>query len=191
MSLEQRQHLEIRLEPRWSSPLLALVLWWQIGLGRVSCPTWIRIKAANVVLSGLLGVAVIGGGWWFVNMGLMQDAESLLPNIEVEEATEIEATPETDMVDLDVFRRSSLFSSLRRSDRSSREPRTNPVELLEMLELKGVLGGENPRAIIVYKQTRQAHTVFVGDMLGEFEIMEIKPRSVMLKWREDTFELSL
>jgi hypothetical protein len=71
------------------------------------------------------------------------------------------------------------------------EPKTNPVELLALIELQGVLGGARPRAMIQYKRTQEAVTVSVGDDLGEFEVVEIGERSVVLKWRNELFELSL
>jgi len=71
------------------------------------------------------------------------------------------------------------------------EPKTNPVELLALIELQGVLGGARPRAMIQYKRTGEAVTVSVGDDLGEFQVLEIRERSVVLKWREELFELSL
>jgi hypothetical protein len=71
------------------------------------------------------------------------------------------------------------------------EPKTNPVDLLALIELQGVLGGSHPRAMIQYKRTQEAVTVSVGDDLGEFKVMEIRERSVVLKWREELFELSL
>jgi hypothetical protein len=70
-------------------------------------------------------------------------------------------------------------------------PKTNPVELLALIELQGVLGGSRPRAMIQYKRTRETVTVSVGDDLGEFQVVEIRERSVVLKWRDELFELSL
>ena len=72
-----------------------------------------------------------------------------------------------------------------------REPRTNPVELLRLIQLQGVLGGANPKAMVLYKQTKETVTVSVGDDLGEFQVVEIRERSVVLKWRNELFEISL
>ena len=72
-----------------------------------------------------------------------------------------------------------------------KEPKTNPVELLRLIELQGVLGGDNPRAMVLYKRTKETVTVSVGDDLGDFEVVEIRERSVVLKWRDELFELSL
>ena len=72
-----------------------------------------------------------------------------------------------------------------------KEPKTNPVELLRLIELQGVLGGKNPRAMVLYKRTKETVTVSVGDDLGDFEVVEIRERSVVLKWRNELFELSL
>lgn len=74
---------------------------------------------------------------------------------------------------------------------TTRKPKTNPVELLGLIELQGVLGGSNPRAIILYKRSKKTVTVSVGDDLGEFKVMEIRERGVILKWRDELFELSL
>ncbi len=88
--------------------------------------------------------------------------------------------------------RNDLFKVLKpKKNNKKKEPKTNPVELLRLLELQGVLGGENPRAIVFYKRTKKTATVSVGDDLGEFEVMEIREKSVILKWREELFELSL
>ena len=88
--------------------------------------------------------------------------------------------------------RNDLFKVLKpKKNNTKKEPKTNPVELLRLLELQGVLGGDSPRAIIFYKRTKKTATVSVGDDLGEFEVMEIREKSVILKWREELFELSL
>lgn len=88
--------------------------------------------------------------------------------------------------------RLDLFGVTRPQNRAApKGPKTNPVELLQLLELQGVLGGKNPKAIIVYKKTNDSHTLSVGDDLGEFKVKEIKDRSVILQWREELFELSL
>ena len=71
------------------------------------------------------------------------------------------------------------------------EPRTNPVELLALIELQGVLGGDEPRAMVRYKRTGEALVVSAGDDLGEFKVAEIRKRSVVLSWRNELFELSL
>lgn len=88
--------------------------------------------------------------------------------------------------------RNDLFKVAKpKVDNRKKEPKTNPAELLRLLELQGVLGGDNPRAIVFYKRTKETITVSEGDGLGEFEVMEIRERSVILKWREELFELSL
>ena len=45
--------------------------------------------------------------------------------------------------------------------------------------------------MVQYKRTQEAVTVSVGDDLGEFQVVEIRERSVVLKWRDELFELSL
>ena len=88
--------------------------------------------------------------------------------------------------------RNDLFKVAKpKKDNKKKAPKTNPVELLRLLELQGVMGGDSPRAIVFYKRTKETVTVSVGDGLGEFEVTEIRERSVILKWREELFELSL
>ena len=88
--------------------------------------------------------------------------------------------------------RNDLFKVLKpKKNNTKKEPKTNPVELLRLLELQGVLGGDSPRAIVFYKRTKKTVTVSVGDDLGEFGVMEIREKSVILKWRDELFELSL
>ena len=88
--------------------------------------------------------------------------------------------------------RNDLFKVLKpKKNNTKKKPKTNPVELLRLLELQGVLGGERPRAIVFYKRTKKTVTVSVGDDLGEFEVREIREKSVILKWRDELFELSL
>ena len=72
-----------------------------------------------------------------------------------------------------------------------KEPKTNPVELLKRIELQGVMGGSSPKAIVQYRHNKKTVTVSAGDDLGEFKVMEIRERSVILKWRDELFELSL
>lgn len=72
-----------------------------------------------------------------------------------------------------------------------RQPRVNPVKLLEQIELQGVIGGARPRAMVMYKNSNETVTISAGDDLGEFQVMEIKEGSVVLKWRDELFELSL
>jgi hypothetical protein len=88
--------------------------------------------------------------------------------------------------------RSDLFLVPRTQEAAKpKAPKTNPVELLRLIQLQGVLGGSNPKAMVLYKQTRETVTVSVGDDLGEFEVVEIRERSVILKWRDELFEISL
>jgi len=49
--------------------------------------------------------------------------------------------------------------------------------------------GVSRSAIIMYKKNGEYSTVSVGDDLGEFKVQEIGAGSVVLKWREDLFEL--
>lgn len=88
--------------------------------------------------------------------------------------------------------RQDLFAVPRsRQQEQPRAPKTNPVELLRLIQLQGVLGGAHPRAMVLYKQTKETVTVSVGDDLGEFQVVEIRERSVVLKWRDELFEISL
>lgn len=88
--------------------------------------------------------------------------------------------------------RNDLFKIPKTKKENTRKtPKTNPVELLGLIELQGVLGGKTPKAIILYKRTQKTSTVSVGDDLGEFMVVEIRDRSVILKWRDELFELSL
>jgi hypothetical protein len=88
--------------------------------------------------------------------------------------------------------RSDLFDApAPRKAAAKVEPKTNPVELLALIELQGVLGGDAPRAMVRYKRTGEAVIVSAGDDLGEFKVAEIRKRSVVLSWRNELFELSL
>jgi len=88
--------------------------------------------------------------------------------------------------------RNDLFKApASRKAARKQEPKTNPLELLNLIELQGVMGGDRPRAMIKYKSTGETITVSVGDDLGEFEVMDILVRSVVLQWRDELFELSL
>ncbi len=88
--------------------------------------------------------------------------------------------------------RADLFNvpKPRKSD-PGKQRNTKPIELLNLIELQGVMGGANPRAMVLYKRTRETVTVSVGDRMGEFTVVEIRQRSVVLKWRDETFELAL
>lgn len=70
-------------------------------------------------------------------------------------------------------------------------PKTNPTALLELITLKGLVGGTTPRAIVYHKRTKETYTVTVGENIGEFTVEAITARSVVLKWQEESFELTL
>jgi len=88
-----------------------------------------------------------------------------------------------------VSNRSSLFEGRQKIAVVEQAPKTNPAALLQLIELKGITGGVSRSAIIMYKKNGEYSTVSVGDDLGEFKVQEIGAGSVVLKWREDLFEL--
>lgn len=92
-------------------------------------------------------------------------------------------------IDLAPLTRSTLF----RSPVVRPQPKPSAVvpDLANELQLNGVIGGDNPQAIIFHKRTQQIHSVRVGQRFGEFEVVEIRPMRVVLKWRDETFELSI
>ncbi len=55
----------------------------------------------------------------------------------------------------------------------------------------GVLLGNEAKAILVHEKTQESQTVIVGSTMGEFEVIEIKKESVLVKSSEAEFKLEL
>ena len=160
-------------------------------LTRGAAADWRRLR----VLKMLLTTVLVSWGTWHV-LGALVDAtrpvsgaraQDLIAEVVVE-APEDSAARGTAGDDL----RDDLFSVPVDRPRVEREPpRTNPAELLALIELQGVIGGARPRAMVHFRQNQETVTVSAGDDLGQFEVIEIRERSVVLRWRDELFELSL
>jgi|GEM_PF-4250736 len=170
----------------------ALAEVWRAVLSRHPAADW--TKGRLLTLAVTLGVLIWAGGgiWGAVEAGL--DVGPALDSLALDK-------PETDNGDGDRVEgrrrlgaglRSDLFKvPTREKAKPGKGPTIGPAELLKLIELQGVMGGSNPRAMVLYKATNETVTVSVGDDLGEFEVMQIRDRSVVLKWRNEEFILSL
>lgn len=133
-------------------------------------------------LDGVLGLALSGPGSRLGALGLVRD----------DGGGDSSGAPAGNVAGSGPGLRDDLFAVPRtRQQEKPKAPKTNPVELLRLIQLQGVLGGAHPKAMVLYKQTRETVTVSVGDDLGEFQVVEIRERSVVLKWRDELFEISL
>lgn len=66
-----------------------------------------------------------------------------------------------------------------------------PSDLLANYALSGIIGGDNPQAIIEDKKTKSVYFLNKGQYLGNFKIEEIQEGKVILELRGERFELSL
>jgi hypothetical protein len=91
--------------------------------------------------------------------------------------------------DLGALANSSLF----RAPVVRARPKQSAIvpDLGNELQLHGVIGGDDPQAIIYHTRTQQTHSVRVGQKFGEFEVIEIHSMKVILQWRDETIELSM
>lgn len=153
---------------------------------------WAKGRLVTMVFSLFILIFGIGGILSLIVPGIKGDQSTLdLVAGGAEEGTPLESSVNVS-TDAKLKLRNDLFDVPKPTRKQKpKEPKTNPVELLRLIELQGVLGGSNPRAMVLYKRTKETVTVSVGDDLGEFEVVEIRERSVVLKWRNELFELSL
>ena len=165
---------------------------WQAIVSRNPATDWTKGRALIMVLTVMVVVWGFGGALTLLTTGPGEGLDRVgLTSEGTDDGSDGQAqvagrTQTSERLQNDLFK----VPKPRRSNKK-KEPKTNPVELLRLIELQGVLGGANPRAMVMYKRTKESVTVSVGDDLGEFEVMEIRERSVILKWREELFELSL
>ena len=153
---------------------------------------WAKGRMLAMVFTVLILIWGLGGTWDLIVAGPGLGTGIQGPVIEDLENRSESETKVSGGTNAKERMRNDLFKVAKpKKDNKKREPKTNPVELLRLLELQGVMGGDKPRAIVFYKRTKETVTVSVGDGLGEFEVTEIRERSVILKWREELFELSL
>lgn len=92
-------------------------------------------------------------------------------------------------LDLSVLGRARMFPE--QAPRS--QPRQSAIvpDLGNELQLHGVIGGDEPQAIIFHQRTQRTHSVRVGQKFGEFEVIEIHSMRVILQWRDQKIELSI
>lgn len=63
--------------------------------------------------------------------------------------------------------------------------------LVKDMNLMGIVSGENPQAVIEDKKTQKTYYLNKGQALGEFKIEDIQEGRVILKYKEERFELYL
>ncbi len=165
---------------------------WQVIISPSPANDWAKGRVLTMVVSlvavgwaliAVLGLVSPGMGEGLGRSGVMMEGDEIASG---ENASCADQSTQGGRL------RSDLFKIPKpKNENVKKAPKTNPVELLGLIELQGVLGGKTPRAIIMYKRTQKTSTVSVGDDLGEFMVVEIRDRSVILKWRDELFELSL
>lgn len=163
----------------------------ELVVTRGAVADWRRVRALRMALTVVLGVAVAAYGMVAVvdatrsvSGARAQDVPSSLEDDRAD-AAPTDAPPSEALRD-DLFTAAGARPVIERE-----KPRTNPAELLALIELQGVIGGARPRAMVHFRQSQETVTVSVGDDLGEFEVIELRERSVVLRWRDELFELSL
>ena len=170
----------------------ALTVLWQAALSRNPATDWTKGRLLVMGVTVLILVRGLGGLFELVVPALGEGANrygAVLEGVENEPDGGAKAAGPAQAQER---LRSDLFKApIPKKQNTKKVPKTNPVELLRLLEFQGVLGGENPRAIVYYKRTKHTVTISAGDDLGEFKVMEVRERSVILKWRDELFELSL
>jgi len=64
-------------------------------------------------------------------------------------------------------------------------------QLLQGLNLIGIMSGDNPRAIIEDKKENQTYFVYRGDYLGEIKVVDIEVKKVTMEYQGETASLFL
>lgn len=148
---------------------------WQLWLGA----GWVALAVATVV-----GIGAVRS----VPATTVESAKADTVSAEIAPASESTEAPSATL-DLAPLANAGMF----RAPAVRRAPRQSAIvpDLGNELQLNGVVGGDDPRAIIYHKRTQQVHSVRVGQQFGEFEVIEIHPMKVILKWRDETIELSM
>ncbi|MFQ5600129.1 MAG: hypothetical protein ACE5G2_06205 [Candidatus Krumholzibacteriia bacterium] len=168
---------------------MSVALWAGALVGRVRCPSWIRLQALNV----LLGVALVlllaaWPPWFFRSVGTLPSVAG--DQTEVRLASAPGAVLQDDEVP-SKLRNSRLFGRPVKRDPAPRRKKATLAELAAQVELRGVVGGENPKAILTNQATNRIHHLSKGQFIGELEILEISPHSVLLGWKGETLRLFL
>ena len=192
MKADQRQRIRIPLGNGKLFSSATLATWKRAVTSRGLAMEWAKGQLVNLALSM---VVLIFGVGVLLELAVPGFAQRNVPSYistlgQDDEAPLVSGAKAIDARDMKL--RDDLFEVPKQVKKPrAKDPKTNPVELLRLVELQGVLGGSNPRAMVLYKRTKETVTVSVGDDLGEFEVVEIRERSVVLKWRNELFELSL
>lgn len=170
----------------------ALKVLWMAVISKSSANDWVKGRVIAMIFSTLILIWALSGVMDLVSPGMSVEiapTELMAAGLEIGSEQDILSSEQSSS---NIKLRNDLFKILKpEKEKEKKAPQTNPVELLALIELQGVLGGRSPRAIVLYKRTKKTSTVSVGDDLGEFKVVEIRDRSVILKWREELFELSL
>lgn len=94
----------------------------------------------------------------------------------------------------DIIGKRALFkvaSSLEQKDKKDAAKTIVSSELLNNYSLKGVMGGDNPQAIIEDKKSKQTYFLSQGQLLGEFKVDEVQEGKVIFDINGQKMELSL
>lgn len=65
------------------------------------------------------------------------------------------------------------------------------VDLVKDISLLGVISDDNPQAVIEDKKTQKTYYLNKGQFIGEFQVQDIQPGKVILKYNDQKFELYL
>lgn len=150
---------------------------------------------SQLLIAAVFCVLLVLGVWGVVRLawpsyGVAQDQPAEVVAEMQNDETRISG--ETGVKERPVRLRDDLFRAPQpKKTETRKQPQVNPAKLLEQIELQGVIGGARPRAMVMYKNSNETVTISAGDDLGEFQVIEIREGSVVLKWRDELFELSL
>ena len=156
--------------------------------GRSSGGAPATVAAYSAILVVLSAVAItLAVRWSLAEVELVADPPALSASVE-----EAPTSQEVGQADESAKLRADLMRQRpqRRADRS-RETATVAPEVAKQLQLQGIVGSDPPRAILLELQSHQTHTVSVGQRVGAFEVVEIADSKIILKWRDELFELGL
>ncbi|MCK4257733.1 MAG: hypothetical protein KAX49_02075 [Halanaerobiales bacterium] len=135
------------------------------------------------------------GGWQ-----LVQGQEGFLtPNEKSPFIVKLPSKQVYDEDEWDVLRNGKLFFKLLPVQQNNNQQitDTNPGLIIELPKpvclwnVVGVLLGNEAKAIMEHKENHISQTVTVGSKLEEFEVIEIKKESVLVKSSEAEFRLEL
>lgn len=170
----------------------------RIGL-RVRClwPSWLK-SGGDTLLLGIAAIAAALTVWMVLEVGVgstrpPEPADAAPDSL----AARPDSLPQqdnlhyclTNIASKRVFKRPQIKSQVGRE--STSPARAVASVLAADYKLAGIIGGDQPKALLRNKKTNTLHYGAVGEMVGDLMVKEIRERSVILEANGEEIEISL